>query len=74
MTWRRAKADGRTCGSCRAPIAAGAVYAVTRTNLLRCRSCAERIEPQPDVITEDETPAGVPSGIQHQPSMFGGVR
>lgn len=68
MQWRRAKAAARNCGSCGASIGKDDVYAVTRSNLVRCAACATSIEPQPDVIEDDPAPPVI--GIQSQASMF----
>ena len=69
MSWKRAKVDGvQRCGACRLAIPKGGVYAVTRTGLVRCQRCASYIEPQPDVIEEDQA-VSVPSGVTHQASL-----
>jgi hypothetical protein len=68
MIWRRAVADGiHKCGSCKYAIAAGEIFAETRTKLTRCEPCGRTIEDPPAVIEDAEV--GVPDGVNHQPSL-----
>jgi hypothetical protein len=75
-TWRLASFT-QGCGFCGGRIAVGATLLelqLETTNVVRCRTCGERMcgEAAPDVIPEEPrtaTTPSVPHGLRYQPSL-----